>query len=70
MQLHHSHKLMQPEGHLVGLKSIWEVWLYMYAHGRGRLFAASFRRWQAFGSGPHCGPHADAFAGPTQTRRA
>lgn len=29
----------------------------MHAHirTRGRLFAASFRRWQAFGSGPHVG---------------
>lgn len=29
----------------------------MHAHirTRGILFAASFRRWQAFGSGPHVG---------------
>lgn len=29
--------------------------IYVCVHPRGRLFAASFRRWQAFGSGPHVG---------------
>lgn len=57
MQLHYSPKLMQPEGHLGALFSIYECILYIYVcvHPRGRLFAASFRRWQAFGSGPHVG---------------
>lgn len=31
MQLHYSHKLMQPEGHLGALFSIYECILYMHA---------------------------------------
>lgn len=36
MQLHYSHRLMQPEGHLGGLFSIYECILYMCVRARAR----------------------------------
>lgn len=64
MQLHYSHQLMQPEGHLGALFSIYECHITCM-HARETLCCllpalASFRQRST------CGPHADAFAGPTQ----
>lgn len=65
MQLHYSPKLMQPEGHLGALFSIYECILYICVRAPAReTLCCLLPALASFRQRSTCGPHADAFAGP------
>lgn len=65
MQFNYSHRLMQPEGHLGALFSIYECILYMCVRAPAReTLCCLLPALASFRQRSTCGPHADAFAGP------